>query len=317
MDSFFTRTGPRAIGSRLRLLSERLGRDAARVYRHYGLDFEVRWFPVLQALIETNGQTVNALADATGQSQVSVSQVIKAMSERGLVTLSACPDDGRRTVVTLTQAARAALPRFQAQMDDVGAVMDDVLSATEHNLWRALDDFEAELDKKGFYDRIRELRPEPDSGLRIVPYAPEHRTAFRDINVEWISAYFAIEPEDVHQLEHPEALIAGGGTILIAELDGAPVGTTALIRMSDRQYELAKMAVTPAARGHGAGLQLGRAAIAEARRLGAEELYLESNRSLEPAIALYRKLGFVEVDRGASPYARCDIQMALDLGAAA
>lgn len=315
MDSFFTRAGPMAIGSRLRLLSERLGRDAARVYRHYGLDLEGRWFPVLHALMQQDEQTVTALAETTGQSQVSVSQIIKAMSERGMVTLTACPGDGRRTLVSLTEAARAMRPKLDAQIGDVGAVMEDMLSATEHNLWQALDDFERELDRKGFYDRVRERRPEPDSGLRIVPFGPEHRTAFRDINVEWISRYFSIEPEDVHQLEHPEDLIAGGGTILIAMLGDTPVGTTALIRMAPDRFELAKMAVTPAARGHGAGLALGRAAIAAARRLGATELYLESSRSLEPAIALYRKLGFVEVDRGASPYARCDIQMALDLRA--
>ena len=76
MEKFFDRAGPMAIGTRLRLLSERMAREAAQVYRHYGLDFEPRWFPVLYALMESDGQSVTELTSSTGQSQVSVSQVI-------------------------------------------------------------------------------------------------------------------------------------------------------------------------------------------------------------------------------------------------
>ena len=43
--------------------------------------------------------------------------------------------------------------------------------------------------------------------------------------------------------------------------------------------------------------------------IGATRVYLESNTILEPAINLYRKLGFKSVEGGASPYGRCNIQM--------
>lgn len=316
MDSFFTRAGPMAIGTRLRMLSERLARDAAQVYRHYGLDFEVRWFPVLYALMEHDGQSVGELTQSTGQSQVSVSQIIKALAAHGLVQLRPAAADGRKTVVRLTAAARARLPALKTQIDDVGKVMDAMLGASAHNLWLALDQFEAQLDEKGFLDRVRDLHraSEPAPGkVVIVPYRHEHRLAFRNINVEWIEAHFQLEPEDLHQLDHPQHILDEGGVIFIALLDGDPVGTTALVRMDDGRFELAKMAVAPAARGAGIGRRLGETAIAEARRRRAKELYLESNRKLESAIALYRKLGFVEVDRGPSPYARCNIQMALAL----
>ena len=332
MENFFTRAGPMAIGTRLRLLSERLAKDAAQVFRHYGLDFEPRWFPVLYALMEQDGQSVSELTQSTGQSQVSVSQVIKAMAAHGLVQLRPAAADGRKTVVRLTTATRARLPALRTQIDDVGAVMDNLLGATSHNLWLALDQFEAQLDRKGFYDRVRDLHLAPEDvredeledaakdapahedgpgKIVIVPYRHEHRAAFRDINVEWIEANFQLEPEDVHQLDHPEHILDAGGAIFIALRDGDPVGTTALVRMDDGRFELAKMAVAPKARGQGIGRWLGEAAIAEARRRRAKEVYLESNRKLESAIALYRKLGFVEVDGGASPYARCNIQMAL------
>ncbi len=330
MESFFTRAGPMAIGTRLRLLSERLAKDAAQVYRHYGLDFEPRWFPVLYALMEQDGQSVSELTQSTGQSQVSVSQVIKAMAAHGLVQLKPAAADGRKTVVRLTTATRARLPALRTQIDDVGQVMGNLLGETSHNLWLALDQFEAQLDRKGFLDRVRHLHLAPEDvpedaakdvpaqvdgpgKIVIVPYRHEHRTAFRDINVEWIEANFQLEPEDVHQLDHPEHILDAGGAIFIALRDGDPVGTTALVRMDDGRFELAKMAVSPRVRGQGIGKWLGEAAIVEARRRRAKEVYLESNRQLVSAIRLYFKLGFVEVDRGASPYARCNIQMALAL----
>ena len=334
MEKFFDRAGPMAIGSRLRLLSERLAKDAAQVYRHYGLDFEPRWFPVLYALMEKDGQSVSELTEATSQSQVSISQIVKAMAAHDLVRLASSPADGRKTVVRLTTAARARLPALRQQIDDVGRVMDGVLSAGEHNLWLALDAFESQLEQKGFFERVRDLEkasedaplpaPEPapvqdaapdkaPGKVVIVPYRHEHRAAFRDINAEWIEAHFELEPEDLHQLANPQHILDAGGVIFIALEDGEAVGTTALVSLESGGFELAKMAVSPTVRGHGTGRLLGEAAIAEARRRRAKEVYLESNRKLESAIALYRKLGFVEVDRGPSPYARCDIQMALAL----
>lgn len=319
MENFFDRAGPMAIGTRLRLLSERLARDATQVYRHYGLDFEVRWFPVLYALMESDGQSVSELTASTGQSQVSVSQIIKAMAAHNLVQLKPSAVDGRKTVVRLTAAARVRLPALRQQIDDVGAVMAGILGATPHDLWQALDQFEAQLDEKSFIDRVRGLQapepaPDPAPGkVVIVPYRFEHKAAFRDINLEWIETHFAVEPEDRHQLDHPQDILDAGGAIFIALMDGEPVGTTALVRTESGSFELAKMAVRPQTRGHGVGRRLGEAAIAEARRRRAKEVYLESNRKLDAAITLYRKLGFVEVDRGASPYARCDIQMALNL----
>ena len=74
------------------------------------------------------------------------------------------------------------------------------------------------------------------------------------------------------------------------------------------------MAVSPTAQGLGIGFQLGQAAIAQARALGAKRVYLESNTKLKPALSLYHKLGFRKTVAGQpSPYERCNIQMELPL----
>jgi ribosomal protein S18 acetylase RimI-like enzyme len=150
--------------------------------------------------------------------------------------------------------------------------------------------------------------------IRLVPYAPAYRTAFRDLNLEWITAHFEVEAEDRRVLDNPEGeILAPGGAILFA-LDGeTPVGTGALIAAGPHEFELAKMAVTERARGRGIGRALCVALIALARERGAERLELLSQTTLEAAVHLYRSLGFVEAPIGPTPYKRSNIRMVLQL----
>ncbi|AYA37935.1 GNAT family N-acetyltransferase [Hymenobacter oligotrophus] len=148
----------------------------------------------------------------------------------------------------------------------------------------------------------------------ILPYAPEHQAAFRDLNHEWITRYFVLEDLDRRMLDDPQGYILDrGGYIFMARYQGQLVGTCALIFEHEGVYELAKMAVTPSAQGLGIGWLLGRAAIEKAREIGAREVELLSNRKLAPALQLYRKLGFAEAPLPASEYQRADIRMVLAL----
>jgi GNAT superfamily N-acetyltransferase len=150
--------------------------------------------------------------------------------------------------------------------------------------------------------------------VNIVEYTPEYRTAFKALNEEWISAYFKMEDSDFKALDNAEEYILNrGGFILVALYDNVPAGVCALIRMDDPEYdyEMAKMAVSPAMQGKGIGWQLGQAIISKAKAAGGKNLYLESNTILAPAIKLYEKLGFQRIEGRATPYQRCNIQMKL------
>lgn len=154
--------------------------------------------------------------------------------------------------------------------------------------------------------------------FRIVGYEPRHRAAFRELNLGWIREYFAVEDRDRHELDDPERHILGpGGVIFIAEApaaDGPKVlGACALLAEPDGAFELAKMAVDPAARGRGVGRALAEAAVAHARSRGAPRVELLSNTALGPAIGLYRALGFQEVPLPKTDYARANIKMVLTL----
>lgn len=146
----------------------------------------------------------------------------------------------------------------------------------------------------------------------IRTYRPDDQPAFQQLNEAWIQHYFTLEPHDREQLEHPDVhVLPDGGQIFLAVVNGATIGCVAIINLGDAGYELAKMAVTPAAQGQGVGRLLCQAAIDYARQQGIAQLWLESNRRLAPALNLYRSLGFVEVPSIPTPYSRADIRMEL------
>jgi putative acetyltransferase len=152
--------------------------------------------------------------------------------------------------------------------------------------------------------------------VEITTYNPKYQKSFKDLNIEWISTYFVVEPNDIKALDHAEEYIINkGGEIFSAILNDEVLGVCSLIKGDGKEYdyELAKMAVSPKAQGKGVGLLLAESAIKWAIEQGASKIYLESNTKLKPAIKLYEKLGFKEITGISSSYDRVDIQMMLTL----
>lgn len=152
-------------------------------------------------------------------------------------------------------------------------------------------------------------------GLTVHGYRDDLAQAFHDINAQWISAMYRLEPTDRDVLENPRArIIDRGGNILFVEAAGLGiVGACALQKTGEGQFELTKMGVLESARGRKAGEFLLHAVIARARALGAERLYLLSNSKSAAAIHLYEKLGFVHdtgiMDEFGARYERCNVAM--------
>jgi GNAT superfamily N-acetyltransferase len=160
-----------------------------------------------------------------------------------------------------------------------------------------------------------------DIMLRSFQLGDEH--AFRSLNEQWIAKYFRIEDKDRETLNDPVGkIIDHGGHIYLACVDGKPVGTCALIAMepvvyevakvTPGVYEVAKMAVEENYRGAGIGRAVLEYAVAEAARLGAHRLYLETNNRLTNAIHLYESVGFRHLDPQRvkpSPYNRANVFM--------
>ena len=93
----------------------------------------------------------------------------------------------------------------------------------------------------------------------------------------------------------PDEMRPPAGLFLVATLHGEPVGCGALKFHGDEPTELKRMWVASSVRGLGVGRQLLQELELRAVELGSSTIRLETNRTLEEAIALYRSAGYREV----------------------
>lgn len=151
------------------------------------------------------------------------------------------------------------------------------------------------------------------SNVSIIPFESKYAADFKALNLAWLEKYFYVEAKDREILEACEDyIIKQGGYIFFAEVQGSIAGCFSLIRMNNTVYELGKMAVDPAYQGRGIGKQMMQFAVDFGKSQNWSKIVLYSHTSLGPAIHIYRKYGFREVElEKDTPYERSDIKMEL------
>lgn len=153
--------------------------------------------------------------------------------------------------------------------------------------------------------------------ITILPFHNSRKKDFFEINAEWISNMFVLEDLDKQVLENPEEMIIKpGGHIFFVEAEGlGVVGTCALRKTDNNEYELTKMGVLEKARGLKAGEALLKHVIEFVKNENLGLCYLLTNSKCEAAIHLYEKNGFVHDEQIKQKYgclyARCDVAMKL------
>jgi len=144
----------------------------------------------------------------------------------------------------------------------------------------------------------------------IIPYSPELKEHLKILNYEWLEEYFHVEEGDRVSLSNPqETILDKGGFIFFARYGGEIVGTVSLLKKSDAVFELGKMAVAKRAQGLGIGKKMLEYCLEFAKEKQITTLILYSNTILAPAIHIYRKYGFEEIELEAGVYERGNIKM--------
>ena len=152
------------------------------------------------------------------------------------------------------------------------------------------------------------------SNVTIVSFDEEYSSIFYELNKLWIEESWLLEESDKFDLLNPkESIIDKGGEIFFALIDGNVIGTVAMIRSSDRIYELAKMTVDINYRGNGVANKLMDQCLDYAINNNAQQIYLITNDTLVIARNLYDKYGFKEVKLDSDKYLRGNVKMALNL----
>jgi putative acetyltransferase len=152
--------------------------------------------------------------------------------------------------------------------------------------------------------------------IKIVEFDAAYADDFKRLNLVWLERYFQVEPIDLEVLSNPEErIIKPGGMVFFALLDGAVVGTCALIKHTEGLFELSKMAVAENQQGQGIGTQLLVHVIEWARSRSIRTLFVETNTVLERAVRLYQRVGFREIAHESSDahYHRTNLKLELEL----
>ena len=213
-----------------------------------------------------------------------MSRLLRQLEDEGLVTVPRDAGDARRRLATLTEKGAEEFAAYEALSD---AQAEAILSRypRPETLLAAMDVVATALG----FDRTE-----------IVETAPTDPRA-----VACLQAYYAELGRrlktgfDVSLSADPEAgdMMAPRGAFLVAVSDGMPIGCVGL-KGTDKGYaEVKRLWTAPSARGMGLAKRLMERLEARARALGIGLLRLDSNSALPEAIAMYRRLGWTEIDR--------------------
>jgi DNA-binding MarR family transcriptional regulator/GNAT superfamily N-acetyltransferase len=253
--------------------------------------------------IAGGGSDVRVLRSRLGLDSGYLSRVLRALEDEGLVEVRANPADRRVRVAELTTAGSRERLELDTRSDEAAAAVLAGLSPLQRT--RLLAGM-AEVDRllQASMVEVAATDPgDPDARACITAYFAELTRRFDG----------GFDP-DRSLPATDEELVAPSGVLLLARLQGQPVGCAALKFHGREPAEVKRMWVADAVRGLGVGRRL--LVEIERRAMAADvrTLRLETNRALVEAIALYRSAGYREVSAfNPEPFADHWFEKHLDL----
>ena len=122
------------------------------------------------------------------------------------------------------------------------------------------------------------------------------REPFREYEA-WLEVDLCFQSFERELAELPGKYAPPDGRLLLAVDDGNVAGCAALRKIGDGICEIKRLFLRPQFRGKGLGRQLAELIIAEAKQIGYERMRLDTlPPKMNDAIALYRSLGFKEIE---------------------
>lgn len=318
---FLDELGELALGTRLKRVSERMLADAAKVYDHFGITVQPKWFALLALLDKKITVSVVEASEYLGLSQPALSQFCRQLISEGLITVSAGKLDSRKKVMQLSSKGRTQVNLMKPIWQAVDLAAKELSEELGNQFYQSLLLFEKAHKHRSLLHRTQNQFTKLVSDkmqtetVNIIEFSSELATYFELINSQWIEEMFVLEEVDKQVLCHPQqSIINSGGKIWFAEHPQLGiVGTCALLNKGEGKYELTKMGVLKIARGLKIGEILLQHVIQEAQSFAFESLFLLTNSKCEAAIHLYEKNGFVHDKNIMSSYGkiyqRCDVAM--------
>ncbi|WP_431165274.1 GNAT family N-acetyltransferase [Tenacibaculum halocynthiae] len=156
---------------------------------------------------------------------------------------------------------------------------------------------------------IREIKPEDNKQIATVIRnvliefgVPKVGTAYEDSATDEMYETYQEENAGYYIIEHKNKIVGGAGFSKLDNFEG-------------NVCEFQKMYFLPIARGKGLGSKLIEFSLNEAKKQGFEHCYLETMPYMDAARALYKKNGFVNLDKpmGDTGHFSCNVWMIKEL----
>jgi DNA-binding MarR family transcriptional regulator/GNAT superfamily N-acetyltransferase len=213
-----------------------------------------------------------------------LSRLLRALESDALVEVFAGNDDQRVRFARLTDDGLRELDQLDRLSDELAASM---LAPLDERRRQQLLEAVATVDRLLTAGMVTIDVADPrgdDARFCMESYFAELDSRFEDGFEQGLST-------SVDYTEFAEPT----GLLLTARLGDDPIGCGALKFHDGEPPDIKRMWIAPSARGLGVGRRLLGALEQQAAQRGAAVVQLETNRSLDEAIALYRSSGYVEV----------------------
>jgi DNA-binding MarR family transcriptional regulator/GNAT superfamily N-acetyltransferase len=213
-----------------------------------------------------------------------LSRLLRRLEDEHLITVEHDADDRRVRVVRLTEAGRAERAELDRRSDELARTLLDHLDESQRgHLIDAMATIERLLTAQ-----LVEIVPED-------PTSEAARSCLQSYFTELDARFDDGFDPDMSIRAEAEDLVPPAGLLLVAWLDGHPVGCGALKFHGRQPAEIKRMWVSPSVRGLAMGRRILRELEHAAAEAGARTVRLETNQRLIEAIGLYRSSGYREV----------------------
>ena len=144
--------------------------------------------------------------------------------------------------------------------------------------------------------------------MKIIEYDSKYKDKFIEYNKDWIINIFGtLEKEDEETFENIEKELENGAMIYFSIENEDVLATCMSKPIQCDTWEICKLASNKHRNHKGAGSAVFEVSMNWAIEHGAKRLILFTNRKLKPAIHIYEKFGFRELNLDDYRYSRGDI----------
>jgi DNA-binding MarR family transcriptional regulator len=158
--------GALALASRLKRMGDTIILGGIEVYKHYGYDFEPKWFPIYYFLSINKEASIMEIAENLKISHPAVIQLAKELEKNGLIISKKSKDDARKRLLKLSKKGKDILPNLQKIWAEIKHLNTTVIEAQERNLLDALTELEKNWSLEYFLSEFKKIQvQEPLYGL--------------------------------------------------------------------------------------------------------------------------------------------------------